>query len=307
MNVVNTLSECPKCGTTLKSYHKFCPVCGEDLNVHEIQPPIDPPLQLPSQMPVYPDQTINNYQPNSYQNQNVNNVYANQNGGYADNYPNNNYNQVNQYPHANYSNPAIDVYNAKPKKSYKNLIIWIATSVAIVVAAVTAILVIKHFSDKKAAEELKKSQELAYEEYMDDAYDFYIGISADAVKLAEIGSDVEKYWYDAIWENEYGGDVDLAVDNALLINSSDLTTIKSNYGTYELLYEELSEIPEGEKKSEIEDAREEITNLWNAYDDLYSIVTEPAGSIVTFGDDLKAADQELADVISDCEYIIYGN
>jgi len=334
MNAVNQFNHCPGCGTEIKSNHKFCPFCGEDLNIQEYQPMnFEPPTQMLPEVQSYPDQIVDEYDseyysepsynnpsyshPNinrAYSGPNTNNVYTNHNNGYSTNYPNNPYNNAvnynntyNQYSQSNYANPAIDVYNARPKKSYKNLIIWIATSFAILVAVIATIFVIKYFSDKKAAEELKKNQQLAYEEYMDDAYDFYAGIAADAIKLVEIGNDVEKYWYDAIWENEYGGNVDLAVDNAFLINSSDMNTIKSNYSTYELMFDELCEIPEGEKKSELENSREEITNLWKAYEELYHVVTEPAGSIVTFADNLKEADSELSDVISECEYIIYGN
>ena len=178
------------------------------------------------------------------------------------------------------TNDAINRFNAgveKKKKKSKALPIIIA---AILVVAIGIGAFVSSAVRAKKAEELKK-------EYIENAEAFLSLSITAAVNLEVIADTVQEYWYDSIWYDMWGGDIDTAIYYALLAKSTELGMADAYDVQVRDLYAKIKKVPDGLAKDDVDDIEElceAVRDLYNSYADYYNFATDPSGSYNTFSE-----------------------
>lgn len=177
-------------------------------------------------------------------------------------------------------NSAISQFNAgvdqKKKKSKKLPIILGIVAVAVVglVFLITSIT-----SSNKAS--------AAREQYLKDAKEFMTLSYTAASNLEDIADTIQKYWYENIWEDKHGSDINAAILYAMVDKSSEITLAESYNTRLETLYNKVKKVPDdiSEKdKEEIKEICSAIKELYNVYSDFYDLATDPSGNYNSYSD-----------------------
>lgn len=120
---------------------------------------------------------------------------------------------------------------------------------------------------------------------------FYQTVVASQKCLDIVADDIYRNWYDAIYEDEFGGSIDLAIVRAQLDNEANLKTIEDNDSIIKELYRKV-------RDSELE---EEIKEVMSAYSDYYEFVVNVSGSFNSFSASKETLKKELASALKDLE------
>ena len=107
--------------------------------------------------------------------------------------------------------------------------------------------------------------------------------------LDAVADDIYSYWYDAIYKDQYGGDIDKAILYAQMDNSENLNIIELNETEIQSLYKEVRE----------SDLSVEVKAVMSAYSDYYEFVVNVSGSFKSYSADKETLKKELASALKD--------
>lgn len=105
--------------------------------------------------------------------------------------------------------------------------------------------------------------------------------------LDKVADDIYAYWYDAIYEDEYGGDISRAVYWAKQDNEENLSKIEANDSAIQSVYKEI-------KNSEFS---EQIKAVMSAYSDYYELIVNVSGSFRTYSANKETLKKGLASAL----------
>lgn len=193
-------------------------------------------------------------------------------------------------------NQAINQFNAnvvmqqqKKKKSSKAVPIIIA---AVLVVVLCVSLAVGGMLRERQAEKLK-------EEYLENVEEF-ISLSLTAgANLEDITDTIQLYWYENIWEDKHGSDINDAIWWATYDKSAELALAETYDVQMRALYAEIKRVPDGisgEDEDELEDICDAVIDLFNVYTELYNLATDPSGSYNSYSE----ANGDTVDEYIDC-------
>ena len=107
--------------------------------------------------------------------------------------------------------------------------------------------------------------------------------------LDDVADDIYSYWYDAIYDDLYDGDISLAVYYAKKHNSENLSVIEANEPKIKSLYKEI-------RDSVLSD---QIKAVMSAYTDYYELVVNVSGSFKSYSADKETLKKNLASALKD--------
>ena len=177
-------------------------------------------------------------------------------------------------------NAAINQFNAgveKKKKKSKVLPIVIAAVLAVAVAV--GVFVSNTLSAKKA-EEAKKEYIANVEEFLS------LSLTAGS-NLEDIADTIQTYWYECIWEDKHGDDINVAILYAMADKSDEINQAEEYDAQMKDLYSKIKKVPDGLSEEDIDDIEElcdAAKDLYNVYTDFYSLATDPSGNYNSYSD-----------------------
>lgn len=186
-------------------------------------------------------------------------------------------------------NSAISQFNAgveKKKKKSKALPIIIAV---VLVACIGIGLVVSNIMGQKKAEE-------AYNDYIANVEEFLSLSLTAGSNLEDIADTIQEYWYDNIWNDMWGDDINDAILYAMIAKSDEITQAETYDSQMKSLYSKIKNVPDGisdEDKDEIEELCEAVKELYNVYTDFYSLAIDPSGNYSSYSDDNNETTDEF--------------
>lgn len=121
---------------------------------------------------------------------------------------------------------------------------------------------------------------------------FYEKITESINLLNIIADDIYSNWYDAIYNDSFGDDIDIAIAFAQLAHSKDIETVKS-------LDSEIADLLKKLKGSKYEETTKNIMSVYNRY---YELVINVSGSFKSFSADKEPLKKELAGLLKELSY-----
>lgn len=186
-------------------------------------------------------------------------------------------------------NSAINQFNANvEKKKKKSKVLPIIIAVALV-ACVGIGLVFSNILGAKNAEEAKKEYIANVEEYLSLAY-------TAGSNLEDIADTIQTYWYENIWDDKHGDDINDAILYAMIDKSDEITQAETYDSQMKSLYSQIKSVPDGisdEDIDEIEELCDAVKELHNVYTDFYSLATDPSGNYNSYSDDNNETTDEF--------------
>ena len=123
--------------------------------------------------------------------------------------------------------------------------------------------------------------------------DFYNKVVESQELLDDVADDIYSNWYDAIYNDEFGEDINVAIAYAQVDHKEDLEKI-------ELLEDEITEL-----FKELKDDKNNghlIKDVMSAYSDYYEFVVNVSGSFNSYSADKETLKKELASTLKDLSY-----
>lgn len=117
--------------------------------------------------------------------------------------------------------------------------------------------------------------------------EFYEAVVESQTRMDIVADDIYDYWYDAIYNDKYSGNINLAIAFALDDNSENIDFIKENETKIQSLYKEV-------RDSELKD---EIKAVMTAYSDYYEFVINVSGSFNSYSSNKETYKKELANAL----------
>ena len=105
--------------------------------------------------------------------------------------------------------------------------------------------------------------------------------------MDEVADDIYSNWYNAIYNDAFGGSINLAIYYAQTENSANLETIKSNDALIQNLYKSVRETS----------LSAEIKSVMNAYAEYYELVVNVSGSFQTYSKTKETLKKQLASAL----------
>ncbi|MBR7165087.1 MAG: hypothetical protein IKD18_02300 [Clostridia bacterium] len=124
---------------------------------------------------------------------------------------------------------------------------------------------------------------------------FHEKVSESQELMDTVADDIYSNWYDAIYEDEFNEDIDLAIASAMADHSDDLEKI-------EALENEITELF-GQIKDD-ENNGKLVKDVMSAYSDYYEFVVNVSGSFKSYSADKETLKKELASLLKDLSYEI---
>ncbi len=122
--------------------------------------------------------------------------------------------------------------------------------------------------------------------------EFYNTVTESQELLDIVADDIYSYWYDAIYEDEYGEDINVAIAMATIDNEENIEEI-----------EELdTKIAELFKVAKETDADTQVKAVMSAYSDYYELVINVSGSFKSYSENKETLKKELASTLKDLSY-----
>lgn len=186
-------------------------------------------------------------------------------------------------------NAAISQFNAGvEKKKKKSKALPIVLAVVLVVVAALGFFISNTMGEKKAEE--------AKQEYIANVEDFLaLSITAGS-NLEDIADTIQTYWYENIWDDKHGDDINDAILYAMIDKSEEIGDAEEYDSQMKTLYSKLKKVPENiseEDLDEIEELCEAVKDLYNVYTDFYSLATDPSGNYNSYSDDNNETTDEF--------------
>ncbi len=122
--------------------------------------------------------------------------------------------------------------------------------------------------------------------------ELYEKVSESQKLLDAVADDIYSYWYDAIYEDEYSGSIDLAIAYAQVENEENLEKIEALDAEIAALFKEAKDSKQGELVKEV----------MSAYSDYYEFVVNVSGSFKSYSADKETLKKELASLLRDLSY-----
>lgn len=187
------------------------------------------------------------------------------------------------------TNAAISRFNAGvEKKNKKSKLLPIVAGTVVVIAILVGTLV-SHTLEAKKAEEAKKDYIANTKEFLELTY-------TAGVNLEDIADTIQEYWYENIWHDKHGYDINDAILYAMVDKSEEISQAESYDEQLQSLYSKIksvsTEIAE-EDADEIKELCDAVKELYNVYTDFYSLATDPSGSYNSYSDDNSETTDEF--------------
>ena len=177
-------------------------------------------------------------------------------------------------------NAAINQFNAGvEKKKKKSKALPIILAVVLVAAIAIGVFVSNTLSAKKAEE--------ARDEYIENVEEFLSLSLTAGSNLEDIADTIQTYWYENIWEDKHGDDINDAILYALIDKSDEIDQAEEYDTKMKDLYSKIKKVPDGlaeEDVDDIEELCEAVKDLYNVYTDFYSLATDPSGNYNSYSD-----------------------
>ena len=122
--------------------------------------------------------------------------------------------------------------------------------------------------------------------------DFYDTVSEVQGLLDIVADDIYTNWHDAIYEDEFDGDINTAILMAQIENSENLSQIDELDKGIADVFKKVKDGKEGDLAKEI----------MSAYSDYYEFVVNVSGSFKTFSAKKETLKKELASLLKDLSY-----
>jgi hypothetical protein len=189
-------------------------------------------------------------------------------------------------------NAAINQFNAgvtKKKKKPKTLPIILAV---VLIAAIAIGMFVSNTLRAKKAEEARN-------EYIENVNAFMSLSLTAGSNLEDIADTIQDYWYDNIWNDMWGDDINDAILYAMIAKSDEIDQAERYDAQMKSLYSKIKKIPDGLAKEDIDELEElcdAVKDLYNVYTDFYSLATDPSGSYNTY----SANNNDLTDEYVSC-------
>lgn len=117
-------------------------------------------------------------------------------------------------------------------------------------------------------------------EYLNSVKNFKENVIVAGANLEDIADTYQDYWYDSIFNDKYGGDINEAALTAMFDKSDEIDQANEYHENIKDLYTKLNNIPEGnEDLSEVLDM---VNNVYNSYTNLYDFALYPSGNFNQF-------------------------
>jgi len=125
-----------------------------------------------------------------------------------------------------------------------------------------------------------------------DLSEFHEKVSECQALLDDIADDIYTNWYDAIYNDKFGEDINVAIASARVDHEDDLERI-----------EELdSEISDLFKKVKDGTQADLVKDVMSAYSDYYEFVVNVSGSFNSYSAEKETLKKELASLLRDLSY-----
>ena len=122
--------------------------------------------------------------------------------------------------------------------------------------------------------------------------EYYEIVSESKYLLDIVADDIYTYWYDCIYDDQYRGDIDYALECAISDNEENIEEIIQNDANIQSLY---SQIKDGRLKAEVK-------AVMQAYNDYYTLVVEVSGSFNSYSAAKETYKKELASALKDLSF-----
>ncbi len=123
---------------------------------------------------------------------------------------------------------------------------------------------------------------------------FYYTVYESKELLDIVADDYYSYWYDAIYNDKYNGDIDIALDTAEIANEENINRIIEND---KIIYSAYKEV----KDSNNSDLIKEVLRT---YSDYYEFVIGISGSFNTYSAQKEPKKKALASALKNLSYEI---
>lgn len=121
---------------------------------------------------------------------------------------------------------------------------------------------------------------------------FYDLVSESRGLLDEIADDIYGNWYDAIYNDKYSGNINLAIAYAFSDHEADVDRVEELDGQIAELFKEVKE----------SDCSSQIKAVMSAYSDYYEFVINVSGSFKSFSADKETLKKELASALKELSF-----
>ena len=121
---------------------------------------------------------------------------------------------------------------------------------------------------------------------------FFVKVNESKELLNTVADDIYSYWYVAIYEDEYLGNINYAIEQVQSDNGKNIETIKSNDKRIDDIYKK---VKEGDLSNEIEE-------VIRAYKDYYEFVINVSGSFVSYSESRGTKKKQLESALSNLKY-----
>ena len=122
---------------------------------------------------------------------------------------------------------------------------------------------------------------------------FYEKVSESQELLDSVADDIYSNWYDAIYEDEFGEDINIAIAAAQIDHEEDLAKI-------ELLDKEITELFKELKNDKNNGSL--VKEVMSAYSDYYEFIVNVSGSFNSYSAEKETLKKELASLLKDLSY-----
>lgn len=163
------------------------------------------------------------------------------------------------------------------KKKKKKKVLWFIIPAIVVVAALAGFFIINAITQSNIQK--------AKAEYLSNVETFVSKVSDAGTDVKYIADTVQQYWYDSIYKDMYGSDINNAISQALYDLAGRISSAGSQNVQVKALYNKVKDLPEGVTGSDIEEIRSSVRELYNAYNDYYNFAIDPSGSYNSFSAD----------------------
>lgn len=125
----------------------------------------------------------------------------------------------------------------------------------------------------------------------DSNEEFYEAVSESQELLDDVADDIYNNWHGAIYNDEFGGDIDVAIYAAQLDHSDDIKKIKSNDSIIKDLYKK---VRDGKLSDETKD-------VMQAYNEYYEFVINVSGSFNSYSANKETLKKALSSALKNLE------
>ncbi|MBR5900076.1 MAG: hypothetical protein IKZ38_01635 [Clostridia bacterium] len=119
--------------------------------------------------------------------------------------------------------------------------------------------------------------------------EFHVAVTTSQECLDELADDIYTNWYNAIYKNYYGGDINKAYAYAVIDNEENINIVETNDSTIKSLYKDIRDC----------ELSFEIKAVMNAYSDYYEFVMNASGSFESYRQGKENYKKELASALRD--------